>query len=316
MHTPAPLPPEYIERITELYDEATVAQLVACAAVRRPTTFRANTLVTTAEKLADSLRAKGYELEQQDWYPDAFILRNKGLRDLEQEEEYQTGQLYVQGLSSMLPALVLAPQPGESVLDIAAAPGSKTTQMAAQMQNEGMILANDTSRVRLYKLQANLEKQHVSCVTIRHGLGEKLWQEFPAVFDKALVDVPCSMEGRFLTTKPKTLQNWSEKNVKQLARRQQHLLHSAFSATEVGGTLVYSTCTMSPEENEGVIQWLLQREAGNVSVEPIELAGEFWHEPVAEWRGTTYDSQVQHTRRILTSENFEGFFVAKLRRIG
>lgn len=314
-HEAAQLPQAYLERITQLFSPTEVEQLIACAAEKRPTTFRVNTLKAIATEVFAELREHGFELEEQEWYTDAVVLKNKGLRDLEEERVYQEGMIYVQGFSSMVPALVLGPQPGESVLDIAAAPGSKTTQMAALMQNEGMILANDTSRVRLYKLEANLEKQGVSCVTKRHGLGEKLWKEFPAVFDKALVDVPCSMEGRFLTSKPKTIENWSERKVKDLSQRQAHLLHSAFSAVAPGGTLVYSTCTLNPEENEGVIEWLLKREKGNVAVLPIELPGNFWHVPLTEWHGRQYSEPISLTRRILTSEQFEGFYIAKLQRL-
>lgn len=316
MNVPQPLPTQYIERITEMYSAEEVEQLLAATETKRPTTFRVNTLKARAADVAKELRAHGFDIEQVNWYQDAFILRNKGLRDLEEEALYQTGAIYVQGLSSMVPALLLEPNPGESILDIAAAPGSKTTQIAALMQNEGMILANDTSRVRIFKLQSNLEKQGVSCVTIKHGLGERVWQDFPGVFDKALVDVPCSMEGRFYVMKPKTLDNWSERKVKELAKRQQQLLRSAWSSLSVGGTLVYSTCTMSPEENEGVIDWLLKKEKEKVTVLPITLAGEFWHEPLQGWQGKKYHSSIADTKRILSSADYEGFFVAKLQKLG
>ena len=309
------LPPAFISRISQFLLPAEVEQVTTAATTRRPTTFRVNTLKAKVEDVATELRSHGFEIEQQTWNPAAFVLRNFGMRELELERVYTEGMMYVQGLSSMLPVLALEPQPNESILDIAAAPGSKTTQMAAVMENQGMILANDTSRVRLYKLQANLEKQSVTCVTVRHGLGERIWQDFPAVFDRALVDVPCSMEGRFFLGKPTSLDNWSERKVKELAKRQQQLLRSAWSALRVGGTLVYSTCTMSPEENEGVIDWLLRKEKEKAVVLPITVSGQFWREPLTAWQGKVYHPAVSQTKRIVTSADFEGFYVAKLQKV-
>lgn len=307
------LPAEFVERIYQLYgDEAEI--ILSQFQKSRPSTFRANTLkISHAEALAE-LQKAGFELEEVPWLP-AFILRNRGLRDLEEHPLYQNGSIYVQGLSSMIPPVVLAPEAGNAVLDIAAAPGSKTTQMAAMMQNEGMIFANDTSTIRLYKLAANLERQGVTNVKTRHGLGEQIWRDFSAVFDKALVDVPCSMEGRFNLQKPKTLDNWSVKKIKELSERQKHLLRSAISSVKPGGEIVYSTCTLSPEENEGVIDWILKKEKGNIVVEDIEIPDGLASKPIAEWNNKTFNDEVQKTKRILPSELYEGFFIAKLRKL-
>jgi tRNA (cytosine49-C5)-methyltransferase len=246
--------------------------------------------------------------------PGTFTLLNPSLSQLSEHELYTQGHLYVQSLSSMLPPLVLDPQPGDSVLDIAAAPGSKTTQMAAMMQNQGKILANDTSLVRLYKLQANLKIQGVKNVSTRRGLGQPLWQEFPEVFDKSLVDVPCSMEGRFQCDKPKTWANWSPKKIKELSLRQRALLRSAVSATKPGGVIVYSTCTLSPEENEMVVEWLLKKENGRVELEEIDIPNAPFSPALQNWKHIVFEEQMKLTKRILPSESMEGFFIAKFRK--
>jgi 16S rRNA (cytosine1407-C5)-methyltransferase len=227
---------------------------------------------------------------------------------------YTDGWLYVQSLSSMVPPLVLQPQPGERILDLTAAPGSKTTQMATLMENQGEILANDTSLVRLFKLQANLNTQGVTNTTTRRSSGQDLWQAFPEYFDRTLVDVPCSMEGRFLCSVPKTYENWSPKKNKELVLRQRALLRSAVSATKPGGVIVYSTCTLSPDENEGVVDWLLKKEGTAIEVEAISVPGLPVTQPITHWKHKVFASAIAKTVRILPSSTMEGFYVAKLRK--
>lgn len=306
-------PKAFIERLQMMYP-TTRNDILAMLCETRPTTFRVNTLLSTKDKVQSTLNQGGFELESVPWSDNAFILRNKSLTELSEHELYLNGSIYVQGLSSQIPPLILNPQPGELVLDIAAAPGSKTTQMAALMNNQGVIWANDTSRIRLYKLDANLERQGVSIVHTRHSQGQSIWQEFPENFDKVLVDVPCSMEGRFNPDKPKTWETWSPKKIKELSMRQRQMLRSAISATKVGGTLVYSTCTLSTEENEGVIDWIIKKAKGAVVLEPIELPIEL-DPALTTWKHKTFDPEIAKTKRILPSPTMEGFYVAKLKKI-
>lgn len=298
-----------------LYPPDELDQIQLAWQTGRPSTFRVNTLKAAADEVAQQLRTDGFELESVPWLPEAFILRSRTLGELTEHPLYTSGQIYVQGLSSMVPALVLDPQPEEQVLDVAAAPGSKTTQMAAQMRNQGTIIANDTSRVRLYKLAANLKMQGVEIVTTMHSPGELLWQKLVPVFDKALVDVPCSMEGRIRLDRFKTYQNWSLKKIKELAHRQRALLHSAISLTKPGGVVVYSTCTLAPEENEGVIDWAVTKLAGQVALEPIVIPDVTLQPAVTEWEGRTYRPEVNLCGRVRPTETMEGFFVAKLRKL-
>ncbi len=307
------LPSEFIERLQLLYPREAAA-VVTTLQSGRPTTFRVNTLKTSVEAATKSLKQAGFEFESAG-IPNAYILRNTSIRELEEHPLYTDGALYVQGLSSMIPALLLEPQPGESILDCAAAPGSKTTQIAALMNNEGMIMANDTSRVRLFKLKANLERQGVQIVHVRQGLGQLLWQDFPEVFDRVLVDVPCSMEGRFRTDRPKTVADWSLRKVKELSERQKFMLLSAVSSTRVGGRIVYSTCTLAPEENEAVIDWVLKKTKGAVVVEKPKQLPVVFHPGITTWQNTSYAAAVQDTLRIVPSENFEGFYVAVLKKV-
>ena len=247
-----------------------------------PTTFRVNTLKSDFETIKSRLNFE-YILHNE-----AFVT-HYSLRSIQELDIYKNGDIYVQGLSSMIPVTVLDPKENEIILDICSAPGSKTSQIAALMQNTGQIIANDNSRIRIYKLEANLKNLGVTNTTIINTSGQSLWQKYPDYFDKSLVDVPCSMEGRFSSLDPKSYKYWSPAKVKELAQLQKFLLRSAFGCTKPCGTIVYSTCTLNTRENEQVIEWLLEKEKGRV--------------------------ELISTQRINPSPIMEGFFVAKLKKL-
>jgi 16S rRNA (cytosine1407-C5)-methyltransferase len=172
--------------------------------------------------------------------------------------------------------------------------------------------------VRLYKLQANVATQGVTNVTTRRAPGQDVWHDFPEVFDCALADVPCSMEGRFLLAKPKTWSSWSPKKIKELSQRQKTLLRSAVSATKPGGVIVYSTCTMAPEENEQVVAWLLAKEAGKVVLEDVagpQVPGLPLSPGLTSWHQQEFPAEMTKTARIWPTPLMEGFFVAKFRKL-
>jgi 16S rRNA (cytosine1407-C5)-methyltransferase len=307
------LPQPFLERLRRLVP-AEQLDGVLRAFARRPTTFRVNPLKTTRDAVLSQLDALGFRVETVPWYDAAFILRNKSKRELIETSLYTRGEIYVQSLSSMLPPLILDPQPGDQVCDLAAAPGSKTTQIAAMMHNTGEIVANDRSKIRLSKLVANLKLQGVTNVHTRLSAGEDLWKRFPEYFDKVLVDAPCSLEGRFEAGNEKSFGDWSLRKVGFLSTIQCHLLRSAVTMTKPGGVIVYSTCTLSPEENEQVIDWILDKEPGVVTVEPIDFPLENFQPGITHWERTEFSPQVRATMRILPSELLEGFFVARLRK--
>jgi len=309
------IPALFRERLQHLVTPEQYEQVLHSFSVSRPLSFRANTLKISAAELAEELKTAQVPISQIPWYKDAFILSSLEIQQLI-HPRYVDGSLYVQSLSSMVPALVLDPQPSDLILDLTAAPGSKTTQIAAMMGNAGQIIANELSLVRIFKLQANLKKQGVTNTVVRRSPGEFLWKKFSEYFDRSLVDAPCSMEGRFSLSDPETYEDWSYKKIKELSMRQSHLLRSAVTATRPGGVIVYSTCTLAPEENEGVVNWLLEKEHGNVVLEEIQIEGLEMIPGVTEWRGKTFMPELTKTARILPSETMEGFFVAKLRKIG
>lgn len=278
-----------------------------------PLTIRINTLTSSNEEVIEILQANSIQFEDVAWYSSALVLPTATTAQVMALPLYGEGKIYIQSLSSMIPALVMNPSRNDTVLDIAAAPGSKTTQLAALMHNTGTIVANDISRARMYKLKENLRNYHVTNATLTYIHGEQIWKKYPELFDTTLVDVPCSMEGRFKTDDPNTFKDWSTKKVKELAHRQKYLLRSAISATKIGGSIIYSTCTISPEENEEVIDWVLEKEAGKVHLEEIKLdrlTGSM--NGLTTWKDKNFDPSLSKTLRLIPSQMYEGFFVSKI----
>jgi len=308
------LPEKFLERLKRLFEPKTLEDVLKAMQTKPLPSFRTNTLKITTDVLEEALKRQNFDIEQVSWYKDAFILKNKSVRELTETEAYKQGQIYIQNLSSMIPSLVLDPKPDEQILDLCAAPGSKTTQIAALMQNQGEIIANDLSRQRLYKLTANLTMYGVTNTTTLNLPGQTLWKKYPEYFDKTLVDVPCTMEGRIRFDDPDTYKDWKLGKIKELAPKQQYLLRSAISATKPGGLIVYSTCTLAPEENEGVIDWILKKEGDAIQVEKIQIKNLDLKEGLTKWN-KTFHPQTSLTSRIFPSQQMEGFFIAKIRKI-
>lgn len=309
------LPEKFIKRIQEIIPSDEQRNVLESFCQDKPVTIRVNTLKTDKQKLKEILTQHNIQTDDILWYNNALIITSKLTRMLTDLDIYNHGLFYIQNLSSMLPALILDPKEGEMVLDIAAAPGSKTTQMAQMMNNKGNIVANDISKQRIYKMRIILEQQGVSNVRILQIPGEHIWKKYPNYFDKVLVDAPCTMEGRFKALWPDTFKDWSTKKIKVLSYLQKRLLRSAFYATKPGGIIVYATCTLEPEENEEIIDWLLNEEKEHVSVENISINGLQTEPSLISWKNKIFHEEIKRTLRILPSKIMEGFYVAKLRRI-
>ena len=274
--------------------------------------IRVNTLLATVAEVKKSIEAKGWQLEPIPWCTGAFWIEHPERRDVGNLWEHKLGKIYVQEAASLIPPLVLRPRPGEMVLDLCAAPGSKTTQMAALMKNQGVLVANDFKGDRLQSLGINLQKAIVTTTVITLMPGNR-FQGFQ--FDKILVDAPCSGTGT-IRKSLKTLRIWNPHMITKLARQQKELLETAFLNLKVGGELVYSTCSLEPEEDEGVVDFLLKKYP-EAKIVPVKLKGLKTSSPVLTFAGVIYHPSLQHTLRIWPQDNdTEGFFVAKIRKMG
>ncbi len=285
-----------------------------------PLIVRVNTLKISREELLEFLRNNKIQFTEILDVKDALELHNISSRELQETRVFKKGYVYCQGLSSLLPAIVLDPKPGERVLDMCAAPGSKTTQMAALMQNKGSIVALEAVRARYYKLKSVVDAQGAEIVFLRLMDARRfrppraLPQPELEFFDKILVDAPCSSEGRFKTSDPKTYAFWSLRKIKEMVRKQRGILLSASRWLKGEGVLVYSTCSFAPEENEGVVDWLLRKTQGQLETVPIELPRIETAPAFLKWQRKDFHPQLEHARRILPNQKMEGFFMVKLRR--
>ncbi len=319
---PKGLPEKFVERLKEIVGSANFS-VIETTFVDRPTTFRVNTLKATKAEIKEYLDERGFKTRSVPWYSDAFILEgNKTKRDLTEQSIYAEGKIYIQSLASMVPPLVLDPKPGEKILDLTAAPGSKTSQMAALMGQNGELVANELNKVRFFRLKANMEILGVDKgkddwqFILRMEDGSVLSEEYPGYFDKILLDAPCSGESRFIDGYPKSYGFWSEHKIKETAYRQQKLLLASWHALKPGGILVYSTCTIAPEENESRISKLLERVGDEAEIQSIELPLLKILPPVMSWREREYHKDIKKTLRIFPTKDIEGFYVAKIKKRG
>jgi NOL1/NOP2/sun family putative RNA methylase len=278
------IPPAFRER----YEPIAPDGFFAALETGLPKTIRVNTLKTDRVAIQKGALGNGWKLTPLRWYPDAFVIdRENRSTPLGHSLEHFAGHIYIQEASSMIPPLALDPRPGEKVLDLAAAPGSKTTQMAAMMRNTGLIVANDSSIPRLKALAANLERSGVLNVAMTNSSGNRFGRLLSGYFDKVLLDAPCSAEGTAAKS-PEVLSRWSEKTIHKLATLQGKLLLGAWEAVRPGGTLVYSTCTFAPEENEAILDEFL-RHHPEATMQDIDMPGLPAKGGLTEWQGVRFD---------------------------
>ncbi len=291
------LPDKFMGELYENYSPIEVDNILIGMNQDRYTTLRVNTLKYDIHSLMNYFKEKNIKFERVPWYKDALIIKNAKEKDIQKLDIYEKGYIYLQSLSSMVPPIVLNPKPSESVLDVAAAPGSKTTQLAAIMENKGKILANELDKIRFERLKYNIDSQGATIVETINKRGEVLGTIYEGQFDKVLLDTPCSGEGRFIATSAATYRNWTEKTVKDLVKLQKKLIQSAAKALKQGGELVYSTCTINKHENEEIVEYAIN-ELGlkliNIDLE-IKDAIRIKEKAI----------------KILPSKTMEGFFIAK-----
>ena len=301
------LPNEFVEELYDNYSPLAVDKILSGMSGDRNTTLRVNTLKSDVYEIMNTLKENAIKFDRVPWYNDALVIKNASEKVLQKFEIYEDGKIYLQSLSSMVPPIVLNPKPNEKILDLTSAPGSKTTQIVAMMENKGYVLANELDALRCERLKFNVQKQGAEIVEINKGRGEVIGKKYEEYFDKVLLDAPCSGEGRFLANDPKTYRNWSKKTVKELAKLQKKLLKSAYQAVKKNGEIVYSTCTLNKEENEDILKWAMQEL--NIKILDIELNIKN-STPISD-----ENKELHKAIRILPSKETEGFFIAKLQKV-
>ena len=279
-----------------------LAEEIIAGFVRRPVTLRVNTIKSTVEAVGEVLTKTGVAYEAVPWYQDAFILRDVREEAVQALPEYEAGHMYLQSLSSMMPPLVVAPAKNESILDMAAAPGGKTTQMAALSANTALITACEKNKIRAERLQFNLDRQGAKRVSVMCQDARQLSDLFK--FDKVLLDAPCTGAGTILIAEGEPERRMTPDWVAKTASTQKAMLKKALTLLSAGHEMVYSTCSILREENEDVLKAVLP--GMNAEIVPIEH--EFLqHAPLLP---TTIPDVVC----VRSTELYEGFFVAKIKK--
>jgi 16S rRNA (cytosine1407-C5)-methyltransferase len=281
--------------------------------------IRLNNLVADPSEIKKALEDSGAILEPVAWSQDTYIVTNKDKSELGETPAYKRGLFYIQNLSSMIPAIILSPTTEDAVLDMCAAPGSKTTQLASMMNNRGEIVANDADLHRVSKLRAVLDLFNVKNTQIRNEPGGGIGRREEGHYDKVLLDAPCSGEGLIYLRGDKPLRFWNIKKVKPMVKVQKDLIESAFRSLKKGGVMVYSTCTLEPEENEGVVSHLLEKFA-NANLEEVGLFEsekfngykDYVKRGIREWNDVYYNPDVSKTYRVIPGSKMMGFYIAKI----
>lgn len=280
------------------------------AACQRPLrrSIRVNTLKITVTDFLALVSPYGWQLTPVPWCAEGFWIErdDEETLPLGSTAEHLSGLFYIQEASSMLPvaALFADGEMPQRVMDVAAAPGSKTTQIAAKMENKGAILANEFSASRVKVLHANISRNGIRNVALTHFDGRVFGPALPGMFDAILLDAPCSGEG-VVRKDADALKNWSVASNREIAATQRELIMSAFHALRPGGVLVYSTCTLNRDENEAICHWLRDQYPHAVEFLPL---GELFPDA---GRALTADGFLHVFPQIY---DCEGFFVARLRK--
>lgn len=321
IHSPNPPLPllsrRAIKRLEEILGDD-FDSTIASFSNERIVAFRVNTLKSSEEEVLSAIEDSELSIEPIAWCPLAYIIKQGTIRGLQALDIYKEGKIYIQSTSSMLAAHVLNASSEFSVLDMCAAPGSKTSLIAAIMQNQGRIIANDRSKKRLYRLREILQQQGATNVEVINEPAESLGKKYADCFDRVLVDVPCSGEGRFRVEKPIRMSRWSEQSIKTLAKLQQQILASALRCVKVGGHVVYSTCTFAPEENEMVLDKVIKKNSINAEIIEVqqELLPPTVRKPITSFQNWSASTDLTNALRIIPNDLTTGFFIAVLKRVG
>ncbi len=303
-------PPELDELIGDLIGSEK-DQFFECVDQELPHTIRFNDLKGNDSELKSFFEEQGFICENFPGFSDVYRLVFQPY-PIGKSLSHFLGHFYIQDIASMLPPRVLQPQPGELVLDMSAAPGSKTTQIAIMMQNKGLVVANDVVQKRLRALINNLIRMGVVNTAVVKNYGESFGNQYFEIFDKILLDPACSGLGT-LHKNPEVLSWWTPNHCIRLAASQRSLLSSAIKALKPGGNLVYSTCTLTPEENEEVIDFAVREFP--VELEPFEIPELVTRPGLTRFKEKEYHTSLELTRRLYPFENqTEGFFLARLHK--
>lgn len=296
------IPTFLYQRLVNQYGEELTKKIVLGYSEKRVVTLRINTIKTNKDFIEEELKKFGIIFKEVNFYNDALIIENANESKISSLKIYEDGYIYMQSLSSMLPAIILSPKPNENILDMTAAPGGKTTQISALSGNLALVTACEKNKIRADRLKYNVEKQGANKVNIMITDARKLSNYFS--FDKVLLDAPCSGSGTISVYDENLEKYFTEELITRSAKTQYDLLQKAVSVLKSGHEMIYSTCSILEEENENNIRKILS--SNNVEIVPINIES---LEDIP-----LLPTKIEGTLCVCPNNLFEGFFVAKLKK--
>lgn len=304
------LPNDFIDKVRKNFKEDAQA-FFNFYELKPLKSIRVNTLKIEVEKF---LKLFHFNLKNTGFSADSFFVNDNKFEPIRDKLGYMplhhAGAFYVQEASATAPVVTLEVKKDDKVLDLCAAPGGKSTQIAALLNGTGLLWANDFVKNRAKTLLSNIERMGVKNAIVSSCAPDILCKKLSGFFDKVLVDAPCSGEGMFRKN-PESVKEWSQEHVLSCAKRQKLILESAKHAVKENGVLVYSTCTFSPEENEEVICDFLNK---NRDFELVDINCGFGRSAFSDYKSENAD--LKKVRRITPIEGGEGHFIAKMRKKG
>merc|ERR1719210_2964450 len=303
-----------MDKFLQIFPVSEIMDVLEANEVQRPVTIRTNSLKTKRRDLAQALINRGVNLDPVGKWSKVGLVVYSSQVPLGATPEYLAGHYILQGASSLLPVMTLAPQENEKVLDMAAAPGGKTTHIAALMRNSGLLYANDANKKRCKAVVGNLHRLGITNTVVCSHDGRKIHTVMKG-FDRVLLDAPCSGTG-VIAKDPSVKTGKDHKDIQLCSHMQKELILSAIDSldanSKTGGYLVYSTCSILPEENESVVDYILKKR--NVKLVPTGL--DFGVEGYTKFRDFRYHPSLNLTRRYYPhTHNMDGFFVAKIKKL-
>lgn len=295
--------PDFLYKLLlEQYGEKITNNIIQGYLEKRPVTLRVNTLKTNVYNIKKALNESNIKYKEVIWSKDALIIEEVDENKIRELNIYNNGEIYLQSLSSMLPPIILSPKENENILDMAAAPGGKTTQVSALSNGKALITACEKNKVRSERLKYNIEKQGANGICVLVEDARKL-NSFLS-FDKILLDAPCSGSGTICLNDEKLERYFKEELIERSSRVQFELLKKAVEILKPGHEMIYSTCSILKNENENNLLKILK--SGKVEIVPIseEIFRDIQVLPVT----------IEGTICVCPNKLYEGFFIAKLRK--
>lgn len=291
------------EKLEKQYGTKITKEIIEGFQTKRKTTLRINTIKSNIEEIKKELEKEKIEYETIKWSKEALIIKNADEKTIQEMEIYKNGKIYLQSLSSMLPPIILEPKEGTDILDMAAAPGGKTTQIAALTNNKAHITACEKNKIRAERLKYNVDKQGATCVFIMPKDSRFIDDFFS--FDQILLDAPCSGSGTLVYNDANVEKYFTEQLIERSSKTQKTLLSKAIKLLKPGHEMVYSTCSILDCENEDVVSSVIKH--GNIEIVPINFEG-MEKLPILP-------TKISGTLCVKPTELYEGFFVAKIKRL-